>query len=88
MAIYHYWLRTSNSKPSPAQNLFKTIIFMVGPSGSYGWFNKISAITKTTFLLGTLSLCSIPPLACFWSKDEILNDSRLYSPIFANNSLL
>nr|YP_004072508.1 NADH dehydrogenase subunit 5 [Corynocarpus laevigatus]ADO60356.1 NADH dehydrogenase subunit 5 [Corynocarpus laevigatus] len=35
------------------------------------------------FLLGTLSLCGIPPLACFWSKDEILNDSWLYSPIFA-----
>ncbi|KAF3449756.1 hypothetical protein FNV43_RR05834 [Rhamnella rubrinervis] len=34
-------------------------------------------------LLGTLSLCGIPPLACFWSKDEILNDSWLYSPIFA-----
>ncbi|KAM0014258.1 NAD(P)H-quinone oxidoreductase subunit 5 [Helianthus debilis subsp. tardiflorus] len=31
----------------------------------------------------TLSLCGIPPLACFWSKDEILNDSWLYSPIFA-----
>ncbi|KAK8578657.1 hypothetical protein V6N13_100484 [Hibiscus sabdariffa] len=32
---------------------------------------------------GTLSLCGIPPLACFWSKDEILSDSWLYSPIFA-----
>lgn len=32
---------------------------------------------KTAFLLGTLSLCGIPPLACFWSKDEILNDSWL-----------
>ncbi|CAN6482998.1 unnamed protein product [Victoria cruziana] len=30
---------------------------------------------------GTLSLCGIPPLACFWSKDKILNDSWLYSPI-------
>jgi len=28
-------------------------------------------------------LCGIPPFACFWSKDEILNDSWLYSPIFA-----
>ena len=35
------------------------------------------------FLVGTLSLCGIPPFSCFWSKDEILNDSRLYSPIFA-----
>ncbi|CAN6453939.1 unnamed protein product [Victoria cruziana] len=32
---------------------------------------------------GTLSLCGIPPLACFWSKDEILNDSWPYSPTFA-----
>ncbi|MGG6760250.1 UNVERIFIED_CONTAM: hypothetical protein ITH83_25460, partial [Salmonella enterica subsp. enterica serovar Weltevreden] len=33
--------------------------------------------------LGTLSLSGIPPLACFWSKDEILNDSWLYSATFA-----
>ncbi|KAF4402755.1 hypothetical protein G4B88_010207 [Cannabis sativa] len=32
---------------------------------------------------GTLSLCGIPPLGCFWSKDEILTHSWLYSPIFA-----
>nr|YP_010006423.1 NdhF [Dilkea retusa]QNR05098.1 NdhF [Dilkea retusa] len=48
-----------------------------------GGLTKRVPITKTTFLLGTLSLCGIPPLACFWSKDEILNDSWLYSPIFA-----
>nr|YP_009469209.1 NdhF [Asarum sieboldii]YP_009469210.1 NdhF [Asarum sieboldii]YP_010204281.1 NdhF [Asarum misandrum]YP_010204282.1 NdhF [Asarum misandrum]YP_010204381.1 NdhF [Asarum maculatum]YP_010204382.1 NdhF [Asarum maculatum]AVV66077.1 NADH dehydrogenase subunit 5 [Asarum sieboldii var. sieboldii]AVD54001.1 NdhF [Asarum sieboldii]AVD54002.1 NdhF [Asarum sieboldii]AVV66078.1 NADH dehydrogenase subunit 5 [Asarum sieboldii var. sieboldii]UAU40783.1 NdhF [Asarum misandrum] len=48
-----------------------------------GGLAKYVPITKTTFLLGTLSLCGIPPLACFWSKDEILNDSWLYSPIFA-----
>nr|YP_010483772.1 NADH dehydrogenase subunit F [Piper mutabile]UVV35882.1 NADH dehydrogenase subunit F [Piper mutabile] len=48
-----------------------------------GGLTKYVPITKTTFLLGTLSLCGIPPLACFWSKDEILNDSWLYSPIFA-----
>nr|ARD01808.1 NADH-plastoquinone oxidoreductase subunit 5 [Spenceria ramalana] len=48
-----------------------------------GGLRKHVAITKTSFLLGTLSLCGIPPLACFWSKDEILNDSWLYSPIFA-----
>ncbi|KAH9719747.1 hypothetical protein KPL70_005882 [Citrus sinensis] len=44
---------------------------------------KHVAITKTTFLLYIISLCGIPPLACFWSKDEILNDTWLYSPIFA-----
>nr|YP_009571393.1 NADH-plastoquinone oxidoreductase subunit 5 [Cistanthe grandiflora]QBC67184.1 NADH-plastoquinone oxidoreductase subunit 5 [Cistanthe grandiflora] len=48
-----------------------------------GGLTKHVPFTKTAFLIGTLSLCGIPPLACFWSKDEILNDSWLYSPIFA-----
>nr|CUA65875.1 NADH dehydrogenase subunit 5 [Dianthus gratianopolitanus]CUA66379.1 NADH dehydrogenase subunit 5 [Dianthus gratianopolitanus] len=48
-----------------------------------GGLTKHLPITKTAFLIGTLSLCGIPPLACFWSKDEILNDSWLYSPILA-----
>nr|AXU40569.1 NADH-plastoquinone oxidoreductase subunit 5 [Gomphogyne cissiformis var. cissiformis] len=48
-----------------------------------GGLTKHAPITKNAFLLGTLSLSGIPPLACFWSKDEILNDSWLYSPIFA-----
>nr|YP_009455360.1 NADH-plastoquinone oxidoreductase subunit 5 [Erythropalum scandens]AUG62894.1 NADH-plastoquinone oxidoreductase subunit 5 [Erythropalum scandens] len=48
-----------------------------------GGLTKYVPITKTAFLLGTLSLCGIPPLACFWSKDEILHDCWLYSPIFA-----
>nr|YP_009319776.1 NADH dehydrogenase subunit 5 [Salpinga maranonensis]APA18828.1 NADH dehydrogenase subunit 5 [Salpinga maranonensis] len=49
-----------------------------------GGLKKHVPLTKTAFLLGTLSLCGIPPLACFWSKDEILNDSWLYSPVFAS----
>nr|YP_010630752.1 NADH-plastoquinone oxidoreductase subunit 5 [Acalypha hispida]WBN97749.1 NADH-plastoquinone oxidoreductase subunit 5 [Acalypha hispida] len=48
-----------------------------------GGLTKHIPITKNAFFLGTLSLCGIPPFACFWSKDEILNDSWLYSPIFA-----
>nr|YP_009696631.1 NdhF [Kirengeshoma palmata]QEJ83399.1 NdhF [Kirengeshoma palmata] len=48
-----------------------------------GGLTKHVPITKTAFFLGTLSLCGIPPLACFWSKDEIINDSWLYSPIVA-----
>ena len=32
-------------------------------------------ITGVTFFIGTLSLCGIPPFACFWSKDEILADA-------------
>ncbi|RYR03487.1 hypothetical protein Ahy_B06g082474 isoform C [Arachis hypogaea] len=48
-----------------------------------GGLTKHTPITKTAFLIGTLSLCGIPPFACFWSKDLILNDSWFYSPIFA-----
>nr|ATL61564.1 NADH dehydrogenase subunit 5 [Dunnia sinensis] len=48
-----------------------------------GGLTKHVPITKSTFLVGTLSLCGIPPLACFWSKDEIITDSWLYSPSFA-----
>nr|WOL38374.1 NADH dehydrogenase subunit F [Utricularia gibba] len=51
--------------------------------GLMGGLTKHAPITQNAFLLGTLSLCGIPPLACFWSKDEILNDSWLYSPILA-----
>nr|AWH04367.1 NADH dehydrogenase subunit 5 [Gomphocarpus fruticosus subsp. fruticosus]AWH04446.1 NADH dehydrogenase subunit 5 [Gomphocarpus physocarpus] len=48
-----------------------------------GGLRKHVPITKNAFLLGTLSLCGIPPLACFWSKDEILNATWSYSTIFA-----
>nr|YP_009762769.1 NADH-plastoquinone oxidoreductase subunit 5 [Wolffia brasiliensis]QIQ59789.1 NADH-plastoquinone oxidoreductase subunit 5 [Wolffia brasiliensis] len=48
-----------------------------------GGLTRYIPITRTTFLLGTLSLCGVPPLACFWSKDEILSESWLYSPNFA-----
>nr|YP_009549404.1 NADH dehydrogenase subunit 5 [Scoliosorus ensiformis]AYW16553.1 NADH dehydrogenase subunit 5 [Scoliosorus ensiformis] len=56
--------------PKKSQNMF----FM-------GGLRKYMPITGTTFLTGTFSLCGIPPLACFWSKDEIINASWLYSPI-------
>ncbi|YP_004769994.1 NADH-plastoquinone oxidoreductase subunit 5 (chloroplast) [Wolffia australiana] len=48
-----------------------------------GGLTRYIPITRTTFLLGTLSLCGVPPLACFWSKDEILSETWLYSPTFA-----
>ena len=58
--------------PEKSQNM----VFM-------GGLRKHVPVTQIAFLVGTLSLCGIPPLACFWSKDEILSDSWLYSPIFA-----
>jgi len=46
-----------------------------------GGLRKYMPITGSTFLLGTLSLCGIPPFACFWSKDEILTDAWNKFPI-------
>jgi len=49
--------------------------------GYMGGLRKYMPITGTTFLIGTLSLCGIPPFACFWSKDEILADAWNKFPI-------
>jgi NADH-quinone oxidoreductase subunit L len=37
-----------------------------------GGLKKYMPITFTTFMIGTVALAGIPPLAGFWSKDEIL----------------
>nr|YP_009532213.1 NADH dehydrogenase subunit 5 [Lamprocapnos spectabilis]AYA29324.1 NADH dehydrogenase subunit 5 [Lamprocapnos spectabilis] len=71
-SIIHSMERIVGYSPDKSQNM-----------ALMGGLTKYVPITKTSFFLGTLSLCGIPPLACFWSKDEILNDSWLYSPIFA-----
>nr|YP_009130897.1 NADH-plastoquinone oxidoreductase subunit 5 [Gossypium turneri]YP_009337991.1 NADH dehydrogenase subunit 5 [Gossypium harknessii]AFH57629.1 NADH-plastoquinone oxidoreductase subunit 5 [Gossypium turneri]AJE75509.1 NADH dehydrogenase subunit 5 [Gossypium harknessii] len=71
-SIIHSMEAIVGYSPEKSQNM----VFM-------GGLRKHVPITKIAFLVGTLSLCGIPPLACFWSKDEILNDSWLYSPIFA-----
>jgi NAD(P)H-quinone oxidoreductase subunit 5 len=47
---------------------------------SMGGLRKYMPITALTFLSGTLSLCGIPPFACFWSKDEILINSWIHFP--------
>jgi NAD(P)H-quinone oxidoreductase subunit 5 len=46
-----------------------------------GGIRKYMPVTGITFLIGTLSLCGIPPFACFWSKDEILADAWAKAPI-------
>jgi NAD(P)H-quinone oxidoreductase subunit 5 len=46
-----------------------------------GGLRKHMPITALTFLFGTLSLCGIPPFACFWSKDEILINTWFHSPL-------
>jgi NAD(P)H-quinone oxidoreductase subunit 5 len=37
-----------------------------------GGLRKHMPITASTFFIGTLAICGIPPFAGFWSKDEIL----------------
>nr|YP_010420659.1 NADH-plastoquinone oxidoreductase subunit 5 [Urera baccifera]USG54379.1 NADH-plastoquinone oxidoreductase subunit 5 [Urera baccifera]USG98167.1 NADH-plastoquinone oxidoreductase subunit 5 [Urera baccifera]USG98337.1 NADH-plastoquinone oxidoreductase subunit 5 [Urera sp. W144] len=71
-AIIHSMETIVGYSPDKSQNLV-----LMG-----GLKNRVP-ITNTSFLVGTLSLCGIPPLGCFWSKDQILNDSWLYSPLFA-----
>lgn len=57
---------------NPAKN--QNMLFM-------GNLKKYMPITSITFFIGTLSLCGIPPLACFWSKDEILSQTFAANPI-------
>lgn len=46
-----------------------------------GGLRKYMPITATTFLIGTLAICGIPPFAGFWSKDEILGSVFQYNPV-------
>jgi len=46
-----------------------------------GGLRQYMPITSITFFIGTLSLCGIPPFACFWSKDEILTESWHKFPV-------
>nr|YP_010290821.1 NADH-plastoquinone oxidoreductase subunit 5 [Eriocaulon cinereum]ULQ65553.1 NADH-plastoquinone oxidoreductase subunit 5 [Eriocaulon cinereum]UVH67427.1 NADH-plastoquinone oxidoreductase subunit 5 [Eriocaulon cinereum] len=71
-SIIHSMESVVGYSPEKSQNLFLM-----------GGLQKYVPITRIAFLFGTLSLCGIPPFACFWSKDEILNDSWLYSSFFA-----
>nr|YP_009548465.1 NADH-plastoquinone oxidoreductase subunit 5 [Pityrogramma trifoliata]AYW15286.1 NADH-plastoquinone oxidoreductase subunit 5 [Pityrogramma trifoliata] len=69
-SVIHAIEKVVGYSPDRSQNMFLM-----------GGLRKYMPITGTTFLLGTLSLCGIPPLACFWSKDDIIAESWLYSPI-------
>jgi len=62
---------------------FKALLFLGAGSVSHaahhtfdmrkmGGLRKYMPRTYTTFIIGTLALAGIPPLAGFWSKDEIL----------------
>ena len=46
-----------------------------------GGLGKIMPSTYLTFLIGALALAGVPPLAGFWSKDEILLEAFTHSPL-------
>jgi NADH-quinone oxidoreductase subunit L len=45
-----------------------------------GGLRKAMPITFATFVIGSLSLAGVFPLAGFWSKDEILSDAWAHEP--------
>jgi NADH-quinone oxidoreductase subunit L len=69
---------------------FKALLFLGSGSVNHatntfdmrlmGGLRKTMPITFATFLIGTLSLAGIFPLAGFWSKDEILGDAWAHEP--------
>jgi NADH-quinone oxidoreductase subunit L len=63
---------------------FKALLFLCAGSAIHGChheqdmfkmggLSKVMPATYRTFVIGTLALCGIFPLAGFWSKDEILS---------------
>nr|YP_009426732.1 NADH-plastoquinone oxidoreductase subunit 5 [Dryopteris decipiens]ASU95355.1 NADH-plastoquinone oxidoreductase subunit 5 [Dryopteris decipiens] len=68
-SVIHSMEKVVGYSPTRSQNMFLM-----------GGLRKHMPITGITFLLGTLSLCGIPPLSCFWSKDQIITESWLCSP--------
>ena len=47
-----------------------------------GGLRKKMPYTSTTFLIGCIAISGIPPLAGFWSKDEILGNAYISFPAF------
>ena len=43
---------------------------------------KKKPYTSATFLIGCVAISGIPPLAGFWSKDEILGNAFISFPAF------
>nr|YP_009690881.1 NADH-plastoquinone oxidoreductase subunit 5 [Oleandra articulata]QEG57661.1 NADH-plastoquinone oxidoreductase subunit 5 [Oleandra articulata] len=70
-SVIHSMEKVVGYSPAKSQNMFLM-----------GGLRKRMPITGITFLSGTLSLCGIPPLSCFWSKDQIIIESWLCSPYF------
>ncbi|MEO1003799.1 MAG: NAD(P)H-quinone oxidoreductase subunit 5 [Cyanobacteria bacterium J06638_7] len=53
-----------------------------------GGLRKFMPVTSTTFLIGCVAISGIPPLAGFWSKDEILGQAFNSYPLLWGMGLL
>ena len=70
---------------------FKALLFLGSGSASHatgtfdmrkmGGLRKIQPWTYATFVIGSLSLAGIWPLAGFWSKEGILHEANAYAPV-------
>ncbi|MCJ7807128.1 MAG: NADH-quinone oxidoreductase subunit L, partial [Dehalococcoidia bacterium] len=70
---------------------FKALLFLGSGSTSHatgtfdmrkmGGLRKIQPWTYATFVIGSLSLAGIWPLAGFWSKEGILHEANAYAPV-------
>ncbi|MBU2612012.1 MAG: NADH-quinone oxidoreductase subunit L, partial [Chloroflexi bacterium] len=56
-------------------------VFDPGDMRNMGGLRKQMPVTFWLYLIGTLALAGIFPLAGFWSKDEILADAQLHYPV-------
>ncbi|MEW5953803.1 MAG: NADH-quinone oxidoreductase subunit L [Bacillota bacterium] len=90
-SMFHLWTHA----------FFKALMFLAAGSVLHGLHHKADVwdmgglikkmpITGWTFVIGGLAIAGIPPLAGFWSKDEILlktlnagSDSGVYYVLFA-----
>nr|YP_009340833.1 subunit 5 of NADH-plastoquinone oxidoreductase [Palmophyllum crassum]BAW34780.1 subunit 5 of NADH-plastoquinone oxidoreductase [Palmophyllum crassum] len=70
-SIIHGMEHVIGYNPTNSQNIFLM-----------GGLKKFMPVTRFMFLIGTLSLCGVPPFSCFWSKDEILASTFPISPVF------
>ena len=70
---------------------FKSLLFLGSGSTSHatgtfdmrkmGGLRKVQPWTYVTFVIGSLSLAGIWPLAGFWSKEGILHEAHAYTPV-------
>ena len=70
---------------------FKALLFLGAGSVSHatgtfdmrmmGGLRKVQPWTYATFVIGSLSLAGIWPLAGFWSKEGILHEANAYTPV-------